>query len=385
MRVYKEKQFLIFKKEDGKVVKYDFSTQKTIGFSGKEVKSLSGQLKGYTISDVIMCCEDRKYADFLKFVYNRSRTTAQTISGLLNHVPAYKMFESYFAADYDWMLKDVYGASLVFKPLKEIPNLLIKFCKKYNLTLTKKLWDFYVDYPTIVNTIYNISFDDLNEIKNNFGKAVFIGYTDWQNNKFIYYFAELVTKYRYNTINLINYIDYLITYEGLRDDIVSEIYDYAKMSSKLSPKFDKYPRHFLSIHTIACRNYNRLKECFDEQAFIERIDTSMEYTYGDYQFIYPKSTQEIKDEAVQQNNCVASYIKKVIDGECDILFLRKKNDIDHSLVTIEVRNNQIIQAKRKFNNDVLSSEQEAIDKWNEWRKRTVQIQQSNKEKERLVI
>lgn len=385
MRVYKEKQFLIFEKEDGKVVKYDFSTQKTIGFSGKEVKSLSGQLKGYTISDVIECCEDRKYADFLKFVHNRSRTTAQTISGLLNYVPVYKMFESYFAADCDWMLKGVYGASLVFKPLKEIPNLLIKFCKKYNFTLTKDLWNFYVEYPTIVNTIYNISFDDLNEIKNNFGKAVFIGYTDWRNNKFIYYFAELVTKYRYNTINLINYIDYLITYEGLRDDIVSEIYDYAKMSSKLSPKFDKYPRHFLSIHTIACRNYNRLKEYFDEQAFIERIDTSMEYTYGDYQFIYPKSTQEIKDEAVQQNNCVASYIKKVIDGECDILFLRKKNDIDHSLVTIEVRNNQIVQAKRKFNNDVLSSEQEAIDKWNEWRKRTVQIQQSNKEKERLVI
>lgn len=385
MRVYKEKQFLIFEKEDGKVVKYDFSTQKTIGFSGKEVKSLSGQLKGYAISDVIECCEDRKYANFLKFVYNESRTTAQTISGLLNYVPAYKMFESYFAADCDWMLKGVYGASLVFKPLKEIPNLLIKFCKKYNFTLTKNLWNFYVEYPTIVNTIYNISFDDLNEIKNNFGKVVFIGYTDWKNNKFIYYFAELVTKYRYNTINLINYIDYLITYEGLRDDIVSEIYDYAKMSSKLSPKFDKYPRHFLSIHTIACRNYNRLKEYFDEQAFIERIDTSMEYTYGDYQFIYPKSTQEIKDEAVQQNNCVASYIKKVIDGECDILFLRKKNDIDHSLVTIEVRNNQIVQAKRKFNNDVLSSEQEAIDKWNEWRKRTVQIQQSNKEKERLVI
>ena len=78
----------------------------------------------------------------------------------------------------------------------------------------------------------------------------------------------------------------------------------------------------LTTHTITCRNYNRLKEQFDEEEFQSRINNNMEKTFGDYCFIYPKTTQEIKDETVQQNNCVASYIQSVIKGNCHILFLR---------------------------------------------------------------
>ena len=97
---------------------------------------------------------------------------------------------------------------------------------------------------------------------------------------------------------------------------------------------------------------------------------------GDYCFIYPKSTQDIKDEAVQQNNCVASYIKKVIEGQCDILFMRLKEAPDKSLVTIEVRNNRIIQARQRFNDPVTLEQQMIIDKWN-------QKYQNNKEREEL--
>ena len=36
-----------------------------------------------------------------------------------------------------------------------------------------------------------------------------------------------------------------------------------------------------------------------------------------------------------------------------------------SLVTIEVRNNHIVQARRRFNDPVTPEDQEVIDKWNE--------------------
>lgn len=134
--------------------------------------------------------------------------------------------------------------------------------------------------------------------------------------------------------------------------------------NKINQKFDKYPRHFLTTHKIACRNYNRLKEQFDEDKFRERIDKSYECAFGDYRFIYPNSTDEIKEEAVRQNNCVASYINRVINGECHILFLRKNDSLGESLVTVEVRNNKIVQAKRKFNDPVTQEDQRAIDKWN---------------------
>lgn len=146
--------------------------------------------------------------------------------------------------------------------------------------------------------------------------------------------------------------------------LILELYDYANMMKQLSPKFDKYPRHFLTTHKIACRNYNRMKKEFSEELFKKRINKQYECSFGDYIFIYPDSTQDIKDEATMQNNCVTSYIDKVIDGQCHILFLRKKNKPDESLVTIEVRNNHIVQARRRFNDDVTVEDQKAIDAFN---------------------
>lgn len=146
--------------------------------------------------------------------------------------------------------------------------------------------------------------------------------------------------------------------------LLSELYDYANMMRQLSNRYDKYPRNFLTTHNIACRNYSRMKKEFSEELFRKRINKEYECSFGDYVFIYPKSTQEIKDEAASQNNCVASYIDRVIDGNCHILFLRKKNNPKESLVTIEVRNDQIVQARRRFNDPVTDEDQKAIDAFN---------------------
>jgi hypothetical protein len=109
-----------------------------------------------------------------------------------------------------------------------------------------------------------------------------------------------------------------------------------------------------------------LKQQFEEEDFKKRIDVEMENNFGDYCFVYPKSVQDIKDEAVQQNNCVASYIQRVIDGRCHILFLRKKDNLDKSLVTIEVVNGKIVQALQRFNNPLTEEQKEVVDKWNKW-------------------
>lgn len=109
-----------------------------------------------------------------------------------------------------------------------------------------------------------------------------------------------------------------------------------------------------------------MKEQFDENAFKKRINESLEWKNDKYAFVYPKTVQDIKDEATRQNNCVASYVDKVIDGHCHILFMRNKDNIDHSLVTIEVRDNLVVQAKGKFNRDVNSEEELIIEKYNKY-------------------
>ena len=107
-------------------------------------------------------------------------------------------------------------------------------------------------------------------------------------------------------------------------------------------------------------------EKFVEEDFQKRINKEMEKTFGDYCFIYPKCTQDIKDEAVQQNNCVASYIKRVIEGDSHILFLRKRHQLDKSLVTIQVRDGKIVQALQRFNHPLTKEQEEVVDKWNKW-------------------
>ena len=43
------------------------------------------------------------------------------------------------------------------------------------------------------------------------------------------------------------------------------------------------------------------------------------------------------------------YAQRIINHECQIYFMRKKNNPLKSLVTIEVANNKIIQARVKYN------------------------------------
>ena len=49
-------------------------------------------------------------------------------------------------------------------------------------------------------------------------------------------------------------------------------------------------------------------------------------------------------------------LKKVAAGECYIYFMRELTDINHSLVTVEVRNKKVVQ-KRTKNNEITSKEQ----------------------------
>ena len=136
------------------------------------------------------------------------------------------------------------------------------------------------------------------------------------------------------------------------------------------PLYSNYEQLFSAGIDEILDNYEKFKYTINQipKALIKlckkRINKQYECSFGDYIFIYPESTQDIKDEAASQNNCVASYIDKVIDGQCHILFLRKKNKPDESLVTIEVRNNHIVQARRRFNDDVTAEDQKAIDAFN---------------------
>ena len=182
-----------------------------------------------------------------------------------------------------------------------------------------------------------------------------------------YIIIELVKDFGYTPKSLMLYLDRLITYEAMTiRDALTLLHDTVRMSARISPKFEHYPRYLKTTHDIVQRNYSRMEAEFDANAFARRVNTAMERTINGYKFIYPKSPQDIKDEAVQQNNCVASYIQRIIDGECDIIFMRRADAPDKSLVTLEVINEKVVQAKQRYNNETTEEQNEAIAKYAAW-------------------
>lgn len=368
MEIYKEKQFLIFDFEDGKTVKYDFSTKTCIGKKGKPVSNLCSQLRGLTIDELCNCCVDEQYGKFLRFVKRngaRYGCEINNIGTILSRVPEFARFEQIFSAG----IEDIVDSNFIYS-INDIPKSLIKLCKTHNIKLSNQFLEFYKKNPDAYFLAYNLNYislddNDIYRILNCNNSIYNRGYYGWN-----YYsrFNNLINEYGYTAKALLNYIDHLKTFEALSDMdyLLRELEDYAKMMKDISPKFDKYPRHFLTTHKIASRNYNRLKHEFDEVKFKNRIDLDMERTFGDYCFIYPKCIQDIKDESVQMSNCVSSYVQRVIDGQCHILFLRRKDNPDRSLVTIEVRNNKIVQALQRYNHPLTKEQQEIVDKWNRW-------------------
>ena len=373
MKVYKEKQFLIFKFDDGKTVKYDFATKECIGKKGKPVKNLCSQLQGVTMDDVINCCTDEKYAKFLSFVkrtYSSRYNNIQNIGTILDKVPRYAKYEQIFSAG----IEDVINVNNFSYTINDIPKALIKLCKTRSIKLSDNFLKFYKQNPDGYQLAYNQEYISLTDsdissilhntknVKEYYGERVY--QYNWIS---ISTFNTLIYEYGYTVKGLMHYLDYLMTYEAIIPSaILGEIYDYASMMKQISNKFDKYPRHFLTTHRIACRNYDRLKQEFKEEKFKNKINKDMERTFGEYRFFYPTCTQDIKDEAVAQNNCVASYIQRVIDGNCHILFLRYKDAPNESLVTIEVRNDKIVQALQKYNHPLTNEQKEVVDKWNKW-------------------
>lgn len=372
IKAYKEGAFLIFQFDDGKNVKYNLATGETIGKRGLPVKEITPQLSGYDLLEVIDSFEDENYRMFLKFIdeqfINRSRSRdwhrrvdkISNVGSFVSRIKNYPHYEQYFSAGIHNIERD-----LKYK-ITDLPRGLLNICRENNVQITNNLVEAYKG----TGYLHEVLRRDYNTLSKRDIANFFSNNLRNRGSSF----SELIDRYGYNPISLIRYIDNLMTYEALDGiwNISGELRDYARMLSQISPRYEKYPKNFLTAHRIATRSYNRLREKFDEDKFNIVVDRSLEFSCEDYVVIYPHSTQEIKDEAVQQNNCVASYIQNVLNGTTHILFMREKDEPDKSLVTLQVSNNKVVQAKRRFNNEVSKRDEEIIDRYNDYLKRREQ-------------
>lgn len=134
---------------------------------------------------------------------------------------------------------------------------------------------------------------------------------------------------------------------------------------------EKYHENLPLWHSQLSYKCECIQEIIDEEKMKEMVDLASLYqgVYNKYVFIAPTCKQDFIDEAQMQQNCLASYIQKFVNGECVIMFMRLKENPNNSLVTIEIRKdesgnytniNQMYQAK---NRRCTPEQQDAINKW----------------------
>ena len=87
---------------------------------------------------------------------------------------------------------------------------------------------------------------------------------------------------------------------------------------------------------------------------------ALQFSYGNFEVVIPITTQEFINEGDNQGNCVARiYLPKVLRGETNVVFVRKKDALNTSYITCEVRCGKIAQFLLRYNQPILADSPEA--------------------------
>lgn len=81
-----------------------------------------------------------------------------------------------------------------------------------------------------------------------------------------------------------------------------------------------------------------------------------------------KSVGELKAEGAALHHCVATYVQRYVNGETVILLVRSQKEPEVPFVTVEYRNNRIIQARADRNGAPPKEVTEFLGQWEAWLK-----------------
>ena len=173
--------------------------------------------------------------------------------------------------------------------------------------------------------------------------------------------SNLIETYNMQTERLLVYFNYLNNVESIDVNTLLEKYtqyldDEYKRQNGRRNKMYKFPCYFMSTYFKQQQEIKRDMEL--EHYSPDENDDDYEFAYleyedEEYKIIIPRSPEDVRDEGRQQGHCVASHFMRYIaNGDTMVVFMRRSNDPDRSLITMEIRNNRIRQACIGDNNSV---------------------------------
>lgn len=119
----------------------------------------------------------------------------------------------------------------------------------------------------------------------------------------------------------------------------------------VKPQKEEFCRSFINLR----RAYVMNKQKLDAEALIAQYakHPALAYENDTFKVIIPATREDFLNEANAQRNCVYSYyLPKVVKGETNVVFIRRKDNIGKSWVTCEVNNRGNIVQFLGFSNSI---------------------------------
>ena len=182
---------------------------------------------------------------------------------------------------------------------------------------------------------YGSRIDDLEEISNYISLNRFIKYS----------------KMHHRNVKTYIYKDYLRFAKLLGYDLKNNRY--------------AFPENLQEEHDKLEKQYEIQSKTIIQKAIARRSKELSNNKYQNKNFIIlpARSLKALQDESKQQGNCIRTYAEKYAEGTCDIYFMRDVKKPKKSLVTVEVKNNKVVQSRIKYNANPNKTQLKFLENW----------------------
>lgn len=173
---------------------------------------------------------------------------------------------------------------------------------------------------------------------------------------------EIIKMYHLEVKRLMIYIHYLNGVELIDfEEIINTYPEYLEQelqdNNGNKNKMYKFPcNYYTEYHRQQARLRRRNELANYNPEEVEYEFAYLEYEDEEFKIILPRSPEDVQDEGDQQGHCVADrFMDMIAAGDTCVVFMRRSDRPNHSLITIEIRNNCIRQACI-YNNDPVPEE-----------------------------
>jgi hypothetical protein len=365
--IIRDKHILnIYNSQTGDTLRYDLIAKKMYKFYKREnqwrpVINQYAFFRAFSIQDIT--CEEKQFMDLI-LVVKTLNPKCRSISSFISRLEEALAYENYAREGLKaecYVPTHRYSGSraVLTKPLEFYHKKIIAFFKKYEIEVTKQIEEEFVrDYKFMEDTINTLEQIEMENSDKADCLQTIVNETE--NLK------VLINEFKYETKSLIRYFcEYLQPFENLKfdGDSIELLVDYYRMANMIGREVKKYPKYLKSMHDIILANYTSFKKEYDELLFERLRKIDLEFEGKEYCIITPKCSKELIAEGTSNNNCVASYIPRILRGETYLFFMRLTKEKERSLITLEYRNGEIIQAKGSYNRLLNESERKFLESY----------------------